>query len=224
MTTLLIDADDTLWENIVVFNAVNHAYVEWLLPGRTVTEMQPELDALQIECIAEYGYGRETFEKSLIKGIRRFGGRAATSRDRDHVAALVRPLQWETIEVHDGVVDTLANLATRTRLLLVTKGDREEQQLKIDRSGLAHFFAAIEILNQKSPAEYAEIMGKHALEPASTWMVGNSPRSDIAPALEVGIGAVYIPHPATWSHEQADVEDHPRLVRLRTFRELTDQF
>lgn len=224
MTTLLIDADDTLWQNIVVFNRVNQSYVDWLLPGRSLSDMQLELDALQVECIAQYGYGRATFEKSLVAGVERFADRTPTDADRLHISELVQPLQWDTLELLDGVIDTLEVLAPRTQLLMVTKGDHDEQQTKVDRSGLAHFFHAIEILDTKSPAEYRRIVQEHNLDPLTTWMVGNSPKSDISPALEVGLGAVFIPHAETWSHEQSEVGEHPRLVRMAHFRELLDTF
>lgn len=224
MNTLLVDADDTLWENIVVFNEVNRRYVDWLLPTRTVADLQPELDALQVECIGRWGYGRETFEKSLVEGVGRFTDRAATTADKAFIAELVRPLEWDTLDVLDGVVETLETLSARATLLMVTKGDRAEQQHKVARSGLARFFSAIEILDTKSPAEYQRIVTDHGLEKATTWMVGNSPRSDIAPALELGLGAVFIPHAHTWSHEQAGVDPHPRLIQLTSFRELADRF
>lgn len=224
MTTLLIDADDTLWENIVVFNQVNAAYVDWLLPGRTLAEMQSDLDALQVDCIARFGYGRDTFEKSLIEGVHRFANRSATTADRAHISSLVQPLQWETLDIRDGVVETLEILVTRAHLLLVTKGDRVEQRLKIDRSGLERFFAGIEILETKAPAEYAQTVADYQLDPDTTWMVGNSPRSDITPALSVGLGAVFIPHAETWSHEHAGLGEHPRLIEMASFRELTTRF
>ena len=222
--TLLIDADDTLWENIVVFNAVNQAYLDWLLPGSTLAEMQSKLDAHQIEMISIHGYGRETFEKSLLAGVERFGGRTPSTEDVQRIDELVAPLRWDTLDLLDDVPETLEQLAQRQQLLLVTKGDPVEQSLKVERSGLARLFEAVEILPTKSPDEYATLIDDHSLDPTSTWMVGNSPRSDIAPALEVGLNAVFIPHAQTWSHEHAEISAHPRLLQLALFRELLEHF
>lgn len=222
--TLLVDADDTLWENITVFNGVNKAYVDWLLPGRTVAEMQSQLDELQIEFISTHGYGRDTFELSLVAGIERFAGRTPTADDVAHVHELVTPLRGDTLELLDGVATTLEALTKRVALILVTKGDSAEQQHKVECSGLAQFFNTIEILETKTPAEYASIVDRHGLDVETTWMVGNSPRSDIVPALEVGLGAIFIPHADTWSHEDAIVDDHPRLIQLSSFAELLDHF
>lgn len=223
-TTLLIDADDTLWENITVFNSVNSAYVDWLLPGTTVAELQHELDALQVEYIAEHGYGRETFAKSLLAGVQRFAGRSPSTADRDVVAELVRPLQWDQLELIDGVAETLHHLGDRNRLIMVTKGDRDEQSHKITQSGLGHHFEAIEILPTKAVSEYVRIGDTHALDPLTTWMIGNSPRSDIHPALDAGFGAIHIPHAQTWSHEHEELISHPRLLNLGTFAELVRHF
>lgn len=223
-STLLVDADDTLWENIAVFNAINRAYVEWLLPGRTVEEMQADLDAHQVEMISVHGYGRHTFHQSLISGVGRFGGRPITDADEQWLQQLVEPLRWDTLDLRAGVVDTLEVLASRHRLLLVTKGEPEEQSHKVERSGLAPFFEQVEILDTKASGEYQELIERHSLDRATTWMIGNSPRSDIAPALEVGLGAVFIPHPETWSHEHAEVTAHPRLLQLQEFAELLEHF
>ena len=95
---------------------------------------------------------------------------------------------------------------------------------KVDRSGLKHHFDAIEILEKKSPGEYQQIIEHHALDVSSTWMIGNSPRSDIEPALAVGLGAVFIAHTDTWSHEAAPIKPHPRLIELALFSELLDHF
>jgi len=225
MTTLLIDADDTLWENITVFNAVNRAYVDWLLPGRSIHDMQAELDAWQIDFIATHGYGRNTFELSLIGGVEQFAGRVPSDADRAKVKEIVQPLRWDQLDLCDGVVDTLSQLSYSCELLLVTKGDRAEQQQKIDRSELAVHFDHIEILDDKTPEQYRRIIEQHSLDPLTTSMVGNSPRSDIAPALEVGLGAVFLPHAETWSHESSTVvPDHPRLLTINTFRDLLDHF
>lgn len=222
--TLLIDADDTLWENIRIFNDVNTAYLDWLLPGTPIVEMQADLDALQIEFISRHGYGRHTFERSLVAGVERFVGRTPSNEDAARVAELVRPLDWDTIEVLDDVESTLAELTERRRLILVTKGDHDEQQLKIERSGLGPLFAAIEILDVKTVVEYHAIIDSYDLDPTNTWMVGNSPKSDIVPALEAGLGAVHIPHEDTWGHEIGELPEHPRLTHLPNFASLVQHF
>ena len=222
--TLLIDADDTLWENITVFYAINEKYAQWVAPNLDPEQIGLDLDQIQKSFVGTYGYGRETFEHSLIEGVRRFADREPSDDDRAHITEFVRPLQWEELELYDGVEETLATLQNSHRLILVTKGNHEEQTSKVDRTGVGRYFEALEILAEKTPAEYARLVAEHDLDPDDTWMIGNSPRSDILPALEVGLGAVHIPHDQTWSLEVADMPDHPRLLHRQRFTDLIELF
>jgi len=222
--TLLIDADDTLWENITVFFAINNRYAQWIDPDRDPVEIGLELDQIQKSFVATYGYGRETFEHSLITGVSRFAGREATDADRAHITELVRPLQWEELTAYDGVEDTLKTLGESNRLILVTKGNDAEQRSKIERTGLGGYFEALEILAEKTPEAYQRVIDDHQVDPADSWMIGNSPRSDILPALEVGLGAVHIPHDQTWSLELAELPEHPRLLQRERFTDLVELF
>ena len=222
--TLLIDADDTLWENITVFYAINERYAQWVAPDLDAEQIGLDLDQIQKSFVGTYGYGRETFEHSLIEGVRRFAGREPSDDDRAHITELVRPLQWEQLEPYDGVEDTLATLKDSHRLILVTKGNHEEQMSKVDRTGVGKYFESLEILAEKTPAEYARLVAEHDLDPDDTWMIGNSPRSDILPALEVGLGAVHIPHDQTWSLEVADMPEHSRLLHRQRFTDLIELF
>ena len=222
--TLLIDADDTLWENITVFYAINERYAQWVAPDLDAEQIGLDLDQIQKSFVGTYGYGRETFEHSLIEGVRRFADREPSGDDRAHITELVGPLQWEELELYDGVEDTLATLKDSHRLILVTKGNHEEQMSKVDRTGVGKYFEALEILAEKTPAEYARLVAEHDLDLDDTWMIGNSPRSDILPALEVGLGAVHIPHDQTWSLEVADMPEHPRLLHRQRFTDLIELF
>lgn len=222
--TLLIDADDTLWENIRVFHEVNASFVEWIAPTAPPEQVRAELDAMQIELVGIHGYGRQTFKKSLIAGVERFGQRSPTPEDHSTVETLVAPLRWDTLDLIDGVASTLTELQTRHDLIMMTKGDHEEQSHKVFRSGLAEHFHAIEIVSEKHADSYLTVVERHGLDPLTTWMIGNSPRSDILPALAAGLGAVHIPHEDTWGHEHGDLEDHPRLLHLPAFDRLLDHF
>lgn len=222
--TLLIDADDTLWENITVFYEINARYAQWVAPADDPDAINLELDQIQKSFVGTYGYGRETFEHSLIEGIRRFANREPNGEDLAKVTELVRPLQWEDLVPYDGVEDTLTALGSTNRLILVTKGNEQEQLAKIERTGLGGCFEALEILAEKTAAEYARIVAEHNITVDDSWMIGNSPKSDILPALEVGLGAVHIPHEQTWSLELAELPEHPRLLRRQRFTDLVELF
>jgi putative hydrolase of the HAD superfamily len=123
-----------------------------------------------------------------------------------------------------GVPEALARLSGRFRLLLLTKGDREVQENKLARSGLGHFFDGVHIVPEKDADVIRVLMAEYGLQPEQTWLVGNSPRSDINPALEAGIGAIHVPHPNTWDLEQEEIADPERAIVLKGFGKLAALF
>jgi putative hydrolase of the HAD superfamily len=137
----------------------------------------------------------------------------------------VMDLERTPPKILDGVPETLAYLTERHRLILFTKGEPAEQAAKVERSGLQGFFEFIEIVSEKSPGTYGELVRKHKIVKAHGWMIGNSPRSDINPAMQIGLNAVYIPHEHTWQLEHEPVvSGSGKLVILPAFRELRAHF
>jgi putative hydrolase of the HAD superfamily len=129
------------------------------------------------------------------------------------------------VELMDGVADTLPFLAEHHELTLCTKGDVHEQTRKIDLSGLRQLFAHCEIVKEKNPEAYQRLADVRGFDRGRTWMIGNSPKSDINPALEAGLGAVFVPHQRTWTLERAEIrKDHSRLRVVNSFRDLRDMF
>jgi putative hydrolase of the HAD superfamily len=153
-------------------------------------------------------------------------GAPTSSEDRERILALGDQVRRMPIDYLPGVVETLAVLKEDYRLILFTKGDREEQKDKVERSGAMVYFHHAEITGEKLPEDYRRLLRDHAIDRDRSWMVGNSPRSDINPALEIGLGAVYIPHPNTWSleHDEVRPRDGGRLKVLERFSDLLDHF
>jgi putative hydrolase of the HAD superfamily len=109
--------------------------------------------------------------------------------------------------------------------VLFSKGDEAEQTGKLERSGLAGFFEQARIVREKDAAAYRTAVEELAAPVGRTWMVGNSPRSDINPALSAGLKAVWVPHPDTWRLEHEEVRrDTPGLLVLDRFSELRRHF
>jgi putative hydrolase of the HAD superfamily len=231
---LIFDADDTLWENNIYFEAAIEEFLslisEFLTPSNTVASgRQAALDLLnEIEraSIPQFGYGSRHFIDSLRETFRRVWegdtGRTNSpgfqSNNQAPAAGYLRligeigeRLVSHPIEVSPEVFSTLDVLRSRHRLMLFTKGDFDEQSYKLDRSGLKDHFDRIEIVREKDTEAYHALVLRHSLERQSTFMIGNSPRSDVLPALEAGLWAVFVPHPHTWQHEHDEVEPHPRL-------------
>ena len=148
--------------------------------------------------------------------------------DRATVEAIhfrVDELERMPPSILDGVVETLDYLVGRHRLILFTKGEPAEQAAKVERSGLQIHFDAIEIVAEKDAATYRTLVNRHHVVKSHGWMVGNSPRSDINPALEAGLNAVFIPHPATWWLEHEEIRTGAgRLLIVSSFRNLREHF
>ena len=129
------------------------------------------------------------------------------------------------VEVIEGVADTLAYLAPRHDLTLFTKGHPDEQRLKIDRSGLGRWFAHTAVVKEKDAPAYHRLVSERAMAPRYTWMIGNSPKSDVNPALEAGLNAVFVPHAHTWVLEKQEiVPGRGQLLVLASFVELRRHF
>ncbi|GAA5121467.1 HAD family hydrolase [Pseudonocardia adelaidensis] len=224
--TLLFDADDTLWENNVLFERVIDAYLDWLAhPTLDRAATRAVLDEVERANVVVHGYGSASFLRSLHDCFERLSERPANPAEAREIEELARALVFDEVELVPGVAETLVELGDRHDLLLVTKGEPAEQQRKIDASNLAHHFASIHIVAEKHPGTYRSLVAEHELVPATTWMIGNSPRSDILPARAAGLNAVFIPSPHTWVLEEDELDPADRgVVHLKHFRELTEHF
>lgn len=223
--TLVFDADDTLWESSVLFERVLDAYFTWLAhPTHDRAAVRAVLNEVERANVAVHGYGSACFLRSLGDCFERLSERPATDAERAQITGLASALAEHRVELVPGVTETLAELGTRHDLLLLTKGDVAEQQRKIDASSLAHHFRSVHIVAEKRAQTYRGLVAEHGLAPAATWMIGNSPRSDILPARRAGLNAVYIPSEHTWVLEHEEIPDDDGVLRLRRFPELVEHF
>ena len=226
--TLIVDADDTLWESNIYYEQCIAAFAELMVAqGFGRKEAERIVDAVERERIPQVGYAPEEFARSLIIVYQRL----CKSRDRpveDEVSDAVQEIGQAVVEypvvLLDGVEETLVRLTGRCRLLLLTKGDRGTQKGKLARSGLGHLFDGVHVVPEKDAQVIRGLVAEYGLRPEQTWMVGNSPRSDINPALEAGIGAIYVPHPNTWNLEKEEIAEPDRVIVLNCLGELAALF
>ena len=225
---LLIDADDTLWENNIYFERAIAAFIAYLNHKKcTPAEVRKALNAVEHEHILSYGYGLGSFTRSLLVCYERLTARPLSDGDRERITGFANAIRTQQIELLPGVQATLQDLATRHRLILMTKGVHAEQTDKLSRSGLANLFDAVEVVAEKDPATYAQVIDRHKLNPAISWMIGNSPKSDVNPALAAGLNAVFLFHNDTWVLEHADLATAPEgrtLHELDGFAHLAEIF
>jgi putative hydrolase of the HAD superfamily len=226
--TLLIDADDTLWENNIYFERAIAAFITYLdHQTHTPEQVREALNQAERETILKHGYGLNSFTQSLIACFEHLVALPHTAEQHNQIRGFAKIISEQDIELLPGVADLLPQLASRHRLILMTKGSQAEQADKLARSRLATFFSGVEIVAEKNPAAYLEVTARHQCTPAATWMIGNSPKSDINPALAAGLHAVFIFHKDTWILEHAQIHTPPpnqQLLELASFTELSHYF
>ncbi|MFZ0686132.1 MAG: HAD family hydrolase [Terriglobales bacterium] len=226
--TLLIDADDTLWENNVYFERAIARFITFL----DHRDHSPEavrliLNDVERESIVKHGYGLHSFTHSLVETFERLSVDPVTAELHDRIRSFAHQIADHPIEVLPGVPETLQYLGERHHLIMMTKGNFAEQSGKVERSGLKEYFSAVEIVAEKDESTYRSAIAKYALATDTTWMVGNSPKSDINPALAAGLHAVFIPHDNTWILEHEEVATAPLpqcLLVVERFGDLRKHF
>lgn len=224
--TLLLDADDTLWENNIFFEQTIENFIALLDSlGFSREYVRRILNETERRNVRQHGYGVRSFGRSLEETYSKLAGNMMRREMILTIRDMVKELESVPPKILDGVPETLAYLAERHRLILLSKGETAEQAGKVERSGLQSFFEAIEIVSEKDVRTYRGVVDRHRIVKEHGWMVGNSPKSDINPALAVGLNAVFIPHHATWEFEHAEVESGAgKLLILPSFRELRQHF
>ena len=226
--TLLIDADDTLWENNIFFEKTIDDFITRLEHlGYTREYIRHILNETERRNIRQHGYGVRSFRRSLEDTYMKLAGNSARREMVKDIEQMAHELESTPPHILDGVPETLAYLAKHHRLILLTKGEPAEQAAKVERSGLQPHFDAIEIVLEKDSGTYGRMIEQFKIVKSHGWMVGNSPRSDINPALQSGLNAVFIPHGFTWVLEHEIIDQPPagqQLLELAAFADLTRYF
>jgi putative hydrolase of the HAD superfamily len=224
--TLIFDADDTLWENNVIFERVIDDFVAWVAhPTLAPEQVRAILAEIEEANVVAHGYGSRVFLRSLAECFTRLAQRPVGPVEQRRLDEFTAAFTSGRVELIPEVAAVLDELAGRHDLFLLTKGEPAEQQRKIDASGLAHHFAGVDIVATKEPATYRRVVAERGLPVERTWMIGNSPRSDILAARGAGLRAVFIPNANTWAHEHAELDPADEgILRLATFAQLPAYF
>ncbi|HLI62544.1 MAG TPA: HAD family hydrolase [Terriglobales bacterium] len=225
---LLIDADDTLWENNIYFERAIANFISFLNHHEyTPDQVREVLYDVERENIRQHGYGMESFALALVKCFEQLSVEPLTPALHETIRGFAYAIAEHPMEVLPEVPETLVELAKRHRLFLVTKGNIAEQTGKVERSGLKEHFTAIEVVTEKNAQAYSTLVEKYGLVREQTWMIGNSPNSDINPALEAGLHAVFVPHRNTWMLERGALRPgigNGQLLQITSFGRLREYF
>jgi len=221
ITTVGLDADDTLWHNETIFRLTQDRFRDLMSEVAPPEVLEARLAAVETRNLALYGYGVKGFTLSLIETAMELTGGDPPGRIIADILAAGREMLGHPVEPLPGVDQALAALSQSYRLVLITKGDLLHQEQKLAASGLGDLFVAVEIVSEKDASTYERVFARHGTGAAGAVMCGNSMRSDILPALATGAFAAHVPYALTWTHEMADApKDHPRFVELASIAEL----
>ena len=221
ITTVGLDADDTLWHNETIFRLTQARFLELVRDHADEPTTQARLAEVERRNLRLYGYGIKGFTLSMLETAMELCDGEAPAHIVREILAAGREMIAHPVETLPGVDEALSELAERYRLILITKGDLLDQERKLAASGLGDLFAAVEIVSEKDRGTYDRVFTRHGTGPAEAVMAGNSMKSDVLPALEAGAWAVHIPYAVTWAHELADApEGHARYGALETIAEL----
>lgn len=225
---LLIDADDTLWENNIYFERAIADFITFLdHKTHTPNEVRKVLYDVEREVIREHGYGMDSFANALVWCFERLSVDPITPLLHNQIRSIAYKIAEHPMELMAEVPETLTFLSQRHRLFMVTKGNITEQIGKLEHSELKQYFTAVEVLVEKNVTAYRSLIDKYGLVRENTWMIGNSPSSDINPAIEAGLHAIFVPHHNTWELERGEVlspTNGRRLLHVESFGQLRDIF
>lgn len=221
LKVIAFDADDTLWHNEAYFQETEHkfcALLENYLPQHTVAR---ELLQTEIANISLYGYGIKAFMLSMIETAIRVTDKQISNEALEKIIGYGREHLDKPVELIEGVEEVLQKLKGKYRLVMATKGDLLDQERKLKKSGLDHYFHHIEIMSEKKEDDFRKLI-KHLDIPAKEFaMVGNSLKSDVLPVLNLGGHGFHIPYHITWAHERVEtMTDHENFKQVNSILEL----
>ncbi|HEY0435233.1 MAG TPA: HAD family hydrolase [Phenylobacterium sp.] len=221
ITTVGLDADDTLWHNETIFRMTQERFRTLMADHAEPEFLDSRLAEVERRNLALYGYGVKGFTLSLIETAMDITGGRPPGHIISDILAAGRDMLAHPVEPLPGVPEALDELHRHYRLVLVTKGDLLHQEQKLAASGLGDLFSGVEIVSEKDASTYARVFARHGTGAATAAMVGNSLRSDVLPALQAGAYAAHVPYHLTWAHELADPPTgHPRFTELPSIRDV----
>ncbi|HEY3949272.1 HAD family hydrolase [Phenylobacterium sp.] len=220
ITTVGLDADDTLWHNETIFRLTQDRFRALMADYAEPEFLDARLAEVERRNLALYGYGVKGFTLSLIETAMDVTVGQPPGRMIADILAAGREMLSHPVEPLPGVPQALDELSRRYRLVLITKGDLLHQEQKLAASGLGELFVGVEIVSEKDAATYERVFSRYGTGAGEAAMCGNSLRSDVIPALDAGAYAAHIPYPLTWAHEVAEPPvGHPRFAELASIAE-----
>jgi putative hydrolase of the HAD superfamily len=220
---IAFDADDTLWVNEPYFRQTEERFCSLLGEYASQHELERELLKIEIDNLGLYGYGIKGFILSMIEAAMKITQNTLSIEVVADIMELGKQMLNQPIELLDDVEDVLQSLKSTYRLVVATKGDLLDQERKLKKSGLNHYFHHIEIMSDKDDANYQKLIKHLDIQPDELMMVGNSLKSDILPVLNIGGYGVHVPYHITWAHEQIEHSiDNERFKSVASIKDILE--
>ncbi len=218
---LLLDADDTLWESALFFERTEHDFLSLMTAlGLPEDEVRRTVHRKDVERLSITGYGArpymDTLRLILLDLVPQAPSWALTAMDNIQMNLLGHP-----VILLPGVISTLKEMKyLQVKTIVYTMGEKDHQTDKFKRSGLGSYVDELRIVPLKNVNALRDILVYARVEPENCMIVGNSPRSDINPALSLGAIAVHVLRDRTWAAEREDFIDPGKVITIERFDEL----
>ncbi len=218
---IAFDADDTLWINETYFREAEKKFSQYLVRFETENKIEQELFKTEIKNLEIYGYGIKGFMLSMVECALKVSNYTISQREIDDILTIGKEMIEKPIELLDGVEEVLQKLKKNYTLIVATKGDLLDQERKLEKSGLLHYFHHIEVMSEKKVADYQKLIRHLDIQSSELLMVGNSLKSDVLPSLKIGASAIHVPFHTTWAHEEVSKKDAHEST-FKTVHSITD--
>ena len=218
---IAFDTDDTLWINETYFREAEKKFAQYLVRFETENKIEQELFKTEIKNLEIYGYGIKGFMLSMVECALKVSNYTISQREIDDILTIGKEMIEKPIELLDGVEEVLQKLKKSYTLIVATKGDLLDQERKLEKSGLLHYFHHIEVMSEKKVADYQKLIRHLDIQSSELLMVGNSLKSDVLPVLKTGASAIHVPFHTTWAHEEVSKKDAHEST-FKTVHSITD--
>jgi putative hydrolase of the HAD superfamily len=220
MKAAIFDGDDTLWRTEILYDQARNA-ARGIVSNYGVDPAQWEARQriIDVENVAVYGFSSDRFPASCLEAFREVSQSSKLGPHSDVEQQIIYAAQ-SVFRANPELLPNAANVlyslrSAGVRLALLTKGDLAVQRDRIDQSGLAPLFDSIEIVSEKTTETVRNMLDNLRVRASDAWMIGNSFRSDILPALVLGVRGIWIEAPV-WEYERDGVEPTDTLVYKAT--------
>lgn len=217
---IAFDADDTLWVNETYFREAENEFAKLLSVYETENKIHQELYKKEIDNLKIYGYGVKGFVLSMIECALELSNNKVNQKTINRIIEIGKEMLDKPIDLLDGVEEVLKKLKGKYKLIVATKGDLLDQEIKLEKSGILKYFHHTEVMSDKKEIDYLKLIKHLDINPSELLMIGNSLKSDVLPLIKIGASAIHVPFHTTWAHEE--VTDEQKIDSYKTLPKIKE--